>query len=101
MQLTNDRLFLSASDLVAFMECEHLSALDLRATHGIEAIEPSRDDAAFLVARKGDEHERAYLERLRAPRRSPLPSSPPWPMDSGTWMRRSSTRFTRCVQAPR
>lgn len=68
MQLTAGRLLLSASDLVAFMECEHLSALDLRAAHGIETIESSRDDAALLVARKGDEHERAYLERLRAER---------------------------------
>lgn len=66
MQITSDRLLLSASDLVAFMECEHLSALDLRVAHGIEAVEPSHDDAASLVARKGDEHERAYLERLRA-----------------------------------
>jgi predicted RecB family nuclease len=66
VQLIDDRLLLSASDLVAFMECEHLSALDLRATRNIEIIEPSRDDAALLVTRKGDEHEQAYLERLRA-----------------------------------
>jgi len=66
VQLINDRLLLSASDLVVFMECEHLAALDLRVMRGIEVIESSRDDAALLVARKGDEHERAYLERLRA-----------------------------------
>lgn len=66
MQLTDGGLLLSASDLVAFMECEHLSALDLRAARGIDAIEPSCDDAALLVARKGDEHEQAYLERLHA-----------------------------------
>jgi predicted RecB family nuclease len=65
VQLTDGHLLLSASDLVAFMECEHLSALDLRVARGVEAIEPSRDDAALLIARKGDEHERAYLERLR------------------------------------
>ena len=38
MQLIEDRLRLSASDLVAFLECEHLSALDLRVARGIEAI---------------------------------------------------------------
>jgi predicted RecB family nuclease len=66
MQLIDDRLLLSASDLVAFVECDHLSALDLRVARGIEAIERSRDDSALLVARKGDEYERAYLERLQA-----------------------------------
>ncbi|MHB1865445.1 MAG: TM0106 family RecB-like putative nuclease [Candidatus Saccharimonadales bacterium] len=66
MQPVDDRLLLSASDLAAFMECEHLSALDLRVAYGTETIEPSRNDAALLVARKGDEHEAAYLARLRA-----------------------------------
>jgi hypothetical protein len=55
---------LSASDLVSFMECEHLAALDLRAVRGVEVLEPSRDDAALLVARKGDEHEQSYLARM-------------------------------------
>lgn len=66
MQSTEDRLLLSASDLVAFLECEHLSSLDLRVARGVEAIERVRDDASLLVARKGDEHEGAYLERLCA-----------------------------------
>jgi predicted RecB family nuclease len=64
MQLTADRLLLSASDLVAFLECEHLSALDLRVARGIEAIQPTRTDSTDLVARKGDEHERAFLGSL-------------------------------------
>ena len=38
MQLTADGLLLSASDLVAFMECEHLAALDLLAVRGVETI---------------------------------------------------------------
>ena len=66
MQLIDDRLFLSASDLVAFMECEHLAALDLRTLRGMETIAVSRDDTALLVARKGDEHEQASLERILA-----------------------------------
>lgn len=64
MRLTDDRLLLSASDLVAFLECEHLSALDLRVAHGLELVAAPRTDAMELVARKGDEHERAYLEAL-------------------------------------
>jgi uncharacterized protein len=65
MQLTADhRLRLSASDLVAFLECDHLSALDLRVARGLEVIEAKRTDSAELVARKGDEHEQAFLGSL-------------------------------------
>src|ERR1700680_4639916 len=64
MRLTDNRLLLSASDLVAFLECEHLSALDLRVARGIETIEATRTDSTDLVARKGDEHERAFLDSL-------------------------------------
>jgi ABC-type multidrug transport system ATPase subunit len=64
MALTDNRLLLSASDLVAFLECEHLSALDLRVAGGIEVIEQTRMDSTALVARKGDEHEHAFLESL-------------------------------------
>jgi predicted RecB family nuclease len=68
MQLRDKGLLLSASDLVAFLECEHLSTLDLRVARGIEAIEPTRTDSTDLVARKGDEHERAFLDSLIARR---------------------------------
>ena len=64
MQLTDRGLLLSASDLVAFLECEHLSSLDLRVVRGIETIEPTRTDSTDLVARKGDERERAFLDSL-------------------------------------
>jgi uncharacterized protein len=66
MQLVDEKLLLSASDLVAFLECEHLSALDLRVARGTELIEPTRTDSTELVARKGDEHERAHLLELLA-----------------------------------
>lgn len=64
MQHIDGRLLLSASDLVAFLECEHLSALDLRVAHGTETIARTRTDSTDLVARKGDEHEQAFLESL-------------------------------------
>lgn len=65
MQLLDEHLLLSASDLVNFLECEHLTALDLEAAHGRLDAEPKRADAAELVARKGDEHEERYVEQLR------------------------------------
>src|SRR5436190_20952752 len=66
MQQIAQDLLLSATDLVAFLECEHLSALDLRVATGTEVIEQTRTDSTELVARKGGEHGRAYLESLIA-----------------------------------
>jgi predicted RecB family nuclease len=65
MQLVDDRLVLSASDLINFLECEHLTWLDLEQALGRLDAEPKRADTADLVARKGDEHEARHLQQLR------------------------------------
>src|SRR4051812_13697995 len=62
----NDQLILAASDLIDYLECAHLTHLDLEVVYGRLALEATRTDAADLVARKGDEHELAYLAALRA-----------------------------------
>ena len=66
MQLTGDTLLFSATDLINFLECEHLTWLDLERAQGRFDAEPKRPDTADLVARKGEEHERRHLEALRA-----------------------------------
>jgi len=66
VQLTGDRLIASASDLVNFLECQHLSGLDLRVATGRQVIEATRSETVDLVAGKGDEHEAAHLLSLRA-----------------------------------
>lgn len=66
MERRNGDLLLSASDLINFLECEHLIWLDLKRAHGRLDAEPKREDTAELVARKGDEHEQRHLEALRA-----------------------------------
>jgi AAA domain len=66
MQLAEGRLAFSPSDLNDFLECEHLSALELAAARGA-LVRPSRDaPQAELIRRKGEEHERAYLAGLVA-----------------------------------
>lgn len=65
MQLSDNHLLLSASDLINFLECEHLTALDLEKAHGRLNAAPKRADSAELVSRKGDEHERRHLDALR------------------------------------
>src|SRR4051812_32212101 len=65
MQLLDGRLLLSASDLINYLECVHLTHLDREVASGRLALEAVRSDSADLVARKGDEHEAAHLEALR------------------------------------
>ena len=66
MYLAEDQLILSPSDLNGFVSCAHLTSLDLGRLHGEIPDERVRGAEADLLARKGDEHERAYLEQLRA-----------------------------------
>jgi uncharacterized protein len=66
VQLVDDRLILSASDLINHLECAHLTSLDVGVARGALTLEETRTDAADLVARKGDEFEVAYVESLRA-----------------------------------
>jgi uncharacterized protein len=64
MQTVRDRLVFSPSDLNQFLECEHLLQLD----RARDPREPRarRDPHADLLAAKGAEHERAWLDRFRA-----------------------------------
>jgi predicted RecB family nuclease len=63
-------IVVSASDLVGFLECDHLVSLELEAARGLRA-KPIRDDPELeLIRRRGFEHERRFLERLRAEGRS-------------------------------
>jgi len=65
MQMLDGALVHSASDLNAYTECLHLTALE-RAVAAGTSVRPQRDDpTAALLARKGDEHERRHLARLR------------------------------------
>ena len=54
----------SASDVVGFVECEHVTTLDLI---DLETPLPraETDESGKLVQEKGMEHERAYLEHLK------------------------------------
>lgn len=59
------RILFSASDLVGFLECEHLTSLNLA---DLETPLPRAevDPAVLLLQEKGRVHERQYLERLQA-----------------------------------
>ena len=65
MQQRNGTTLFSASDLVGFLECEHLTTLGLQ-----DLVEPlpraEDDESAVLVQNKGYAHEKDLLESLKA-----------------------------------
>lgn len=66
MELVDGQLIFSASDLINHLECPHLTQLDIEVARGRLELAETRSDTTELVARKGDEHEQAYLDQLRA-----------------------------------
>ncbi|MET1232895.1 MAG: TM0106 family RecB-like putative nuclease [Candidatus Limnocylindrales bacterium] len=68
MQLHPDgTIVVSATDLVGFLECDHLATLELGRARGLWAPPPHRTDPTLdLLRQKGEEHERRFLERQRA-----------------------------------
>lgn len=66
MQRVDGTLIFSPSDLQKFVDCEHLTRLQIRVCNG-ELTAPTRDDEELeLLRRKGMDHERAWLERVRS-----------------------------------
>jgi uncharacterized protein len=66
VQQRNDHVLFSPSDLNAFLECEHLTQLELAVSRGELERPDAENPQADLVKRKGDEHEKAYLAALEA-----------------------------------
>jgi predicted RecB family nuclease len=65
MRVLAGRLTFSPSDLTGYLACPHLTQLERRVALGRLAAPLVENPEAQLVKRKGEEHERAYLDRLR------------------------------------
>ena len=66
MQLIDGKPVFSATDLVGYLACEHLTALE-QATMASLHSRPTRDDRELdMIRRRGFQHEARYLEELRA-----------------------------------
>jgi predicted RecB family nuclease len=64
---TDGTIIVSATDLVGYLACDHLAALELGRIEGLWERPPRREDPTVqLLQDRGDAHELAYLERLRA-----------------------------------
>ncbi len=66
MQLIDGTPVYSATDLVGFLECEHLTNLERAALARLVKKPVRQNDEIELIAKRGLDHERRYLERLRA-----------------------------------
>ncbi len=76
MDRIDGRPVYSATDLVAFLACEHLTQLERAAVAGL-VERPIRDDPELDVIRKrGFEHEARYLADLRVEGRHPVEIEP-------------------------
>ena len=63
----NDNLIFSASDLVSFLGCRHATFLDRLKVEGkVPPPQEPQDPYLELLQEKGNEHERRYLDALRA-----------------------------------
>jgi predicted RecB family nuclease len=70
MQLIDGRAVYSATDLVGYLACEHLTQLE-RATAAGLVQRPDRPDPELdVIRRRGEQHERRYLADLEAEGRS-------------------------------
>jgi len=66
MRILQGAVTLSATDLANHLSCRHLTTVDLRLAKG-EIAEPSWDNPhARVLQQRGLEHEKAYIDRLRA-----------------------------------
>jgi uncharacterized protein len=78
----NGVLIYSASDIVNFLECEHLSALD-RVHLDTPLPRAADDEVNQLIQEHGIRHEHAYLDSLRAAGRNIIDvSEPRGPLDA-------------------
>ena len=67
MQHLDGTLVLSATDLVGYLACDHLATLELGRVAGLWDRPHRRDDPTIeIIQEKGDLHEQAYLDALRA-----------------------------------
>ncbi len=66
MQLIDGRAVFSATDLVGFVACEHLTGLELAGAAGLVDRPMRADPELDLIQKRGFEHERRYRAGLEA-----------------------------------
>src|SRR4249920_1297712 len=81
MQISNDRLLLSPSDLNDYVSCRHLTTLARQVARGERPRPYLADEGARLLQEKGELHELNFLEHLRTQHREVVEIT----MADGAW----------------
>jgi predicted RecB family nuclease len=66
MQLIDGQPVYSATDLVGYLACEHLTVLERAALAGLVPVPKRRDRELEIIQKRGLEHEQRYLQESRA-----------------------------------
>ncbi len=66
MKLVGTALDLTATDLSNFLGCRHRTALEMGVAHGKHKRPYWHDPLLEILFKRGLEHEKAYVESLRA-----------------------------------
>jgi predicted RecB family nuclease len=66
MRMSGSAIELSASDLSGFLSCVHLTALDMAVAQGKRGAPTWVDPVLIVLRERGLDHERGYVEELRA-----------------------------------
>src|SRR5208283_643305 len=66
MQVTDKKIILSASDLIGYLSCQHLTELDLSVANGVLTKPVFWDQLLDILRERGIRHEKEYVDYLRA-----------------------------------
>ncbi|HEX7808855.1 MAG TPA: hypothetical protein VF608_09025, partial [Thermoanaerobaculia bacterium] len=80
MRVLETDLILSTSDITKFVRCDHATYIDRGTKNGtIDAIRRKPSGMSALISTKGDAHEHAFVDQLRATGKNVVAIAPaPW-----------------------
>jgi uncharacterized protein len=100
MQLIDGTPVYSATDLVGFLACEHLTALERAALHGLVPRPQRVDPELEVLRRRGHEHEARYLAERRREGRLVVAVEPDGDeADGAAWLRAAAAATERAMAA--
>jgi len=99
MQKIDGQPVYSASDLVGYLACEHLTALERAALEGLTVRPDLMDPELDVLRDRGKEHERRYLAELRAQGREVVEIASAGPAEERGELLRAATAATEAAMA--
>lgn len=99
MQLINGQPVCSATDLVGFLACEHLTALERAALAGLVKRPQRMDPELDILRKRGEEHEQRYLADLAADGRTVVEIERDDGADQADRIRRQADQTLAAMQA--